>query len=185
MKKLEEVIKVIKKGGVVVVPTDTVYGLIADATNKKAVAKIFKIKNRPKSKPLPIFVKDIKIVKELAEIDKNQEEFLKSVWPGPVTVILKRRSNKIKLYGLDRNTIAVRIPKHGLLLSIVKHIGLLAETSANVSGQPAPGNIKEILKQFAGQKYQPDLIVRHLVSNKSKPSKVIDLTKTPYKILRK
>lgn len=178
-----EITKVIREGGVVICPTDTVYGLICDATNKKAVEKIFKIKKRPKTKPLPIFVKDIKMAKEFAEIDKNQEEFLKSVWPGAVTVILKRRKG-VKLYGVAKNTIAIRIPKYKLLLGLAKQCNCpLTGTSANISGQPASGNIKEVLRQFQNKKYQPDLVIDAGILP-GKPSKVIDLTVFPYKILR-
>ena len=86
----------IRQGMVTVLPTDTVYGLVADATNKKAVEKIFKIKKRQFNKPIPVFVKDIRIAKKLALIDKNQERFLTKVWPGKTTAVLKRKQ-RIKL----------------------------------------------------------------------------------------
>lgn len=181
---IKKAVEIIKKGGVIIAPTDTVYGLICDATNKKAVDKIFKIKKRPKLKPLPIFVKDLKIAKELAEIDKKQESFLKKVWPGPVTAVLEKRKG-VKLYGVAKDTVALRVPRHKVISYLLSVIGRpLAETSANISGQPASGNIKKVLKQFEDQKNQPDLVVRRSASNKAKPSKIIDLTKIPYKILR-
>ena len=77
-------------------PTDTVYGFLADAENKKAVDKIYKIKKRPKSKPLAVFVKDFKMAKELAEINENQEKILKNKWPGKYTFVLERK--KARLY---------------------------------------------------------------------------------------
>ncbi|MCX6722789.1 MAG: Sua5/YciO/YrdC/YwlC family protein, partial [Candidatus Staskawiczbacteria bacterium] len=73
---LNKVVETLQKGGVVVCPTDTVYGFLADATDKKAVNKIYKIKKRPKTKPLPIFVRDFKMAKDLAEIDKEQEKII-------------------------------------------------------------------------------------------------------------
>ena len=88
---IKEVIEVINKGGVIVFPTDTVYGFICDATNKKAVEKIFKIKKRSKKKTLPIFINSIKEAKELAEINKKQEEILGRYWPGKYTFILTLR----------------------------------------------------------------------------------------------
>ena len=135
---IKEVAKAIKNGQVVVCPTDTVYGLVCDATNKKAVEKIFKIKKRPKAKPLPIFVKDIKMAKKFAKIDKKQEIFLRKVWPGAVTVVLKSRK---------KGTIGIRISNNELVLDLVKHIGPLAESSANISGKPASKNIKEFLSK--------------------------------------
>ena len=176
----------IKKGKIIVSPTDTVYGLIADASNKEAVGKVFKIKKRPRTKPLPIFVKNLKGAKKLAEIDKNQEKFLKRVWPGKTTAVLKRKKMKTKLYGLDKETVALRIPNYKLFLGLAKEFDRpLTGTSANVSGWPASGNIKEILKQFEGKKHQPDLIIDAGNLKKSKPSKVVDLTGDTPKILRR
>ena len=185
MKNVKEAVEILKKGGVIIAPTDTVYGLICDATNKKAVEKIFKIKKRSKSKPLPIFVKDIKMAKNLTELSFEQEKFLKKVWPGKTTVVLKRKKSKIKLYGVAKDTIALRVPKHKVISYLLSAIGRpLAQTSANISGQPASSNIKEVLRQFGSQKIKLDLIIDDGNLPKSKPSKIIDLTVWPPKILR-
>jgi len=205
-KVIKKAIKFIKEGRVLVCPTDTVYGLICDATDKKAVEKLFRIKKRPRQKAIPIFVKDIRMAKKLAEIDKRQEVFLKKVWPGKITAVLKSKiksrasrqrgeageenevlcdHQKSKIYGIDRKTIALRIPKYKLVLELLKKTNKpLTGTSANISGQPASGKIKEILKQFEGRKYQPDLILDTGNLPKSKPSRVLDLTVFPPKILR-
>ena len=174
-KIVKEVVKSIKDGQVIVCPTDTVYGLICDATNKKAVNKLFKIKKRLAKKPIPIFVKDIKMAKKIAAINKTQEAFLKKVWPGKITVVLKKKNK----------TIGLRIPDYKLinqLLSIINRP--LTGTSANISGKPASTKIKEVLKQFKNQPYQPDLILDAGNLKKSRPSIVIDLTVLPPKILR-
>lgn len=176
---LKKIIEAIKAGKVVVCPTDTVYGLVCDVTNKKAIGKLFKIKKRPKNKPIPIFVKDLKMAKKLACINKKQEEFLKKVWPGKVTVVLKRKGGK--------GTIGLRIPRHQWLLDLVKQLNRpLTGTSANISGKPASTKIKEVLKQFTLSRVEgPDLVIDAGNLPGSKPSKVIDLTVFPYKILRK
>src|SRR3989338_3102709 len=164
---INEAVKAIKEGKVLVCPTDTVYGLICDAKNKKAVEKLYKIKKRPKWKLLPIFVKDIKIAKKLAYISKKQEDFLGKVWPGKTTVILKSKK---------KGTIGLRAPNHNFVLGLAKHTGPLAESSANISGRPASTKIKDVLRQFDKQKYQPDLVIDAGNLLKAKPSKVIDLT---------
>ena len=170
-------VKAIKSGKVLVCPTDTVYGLICDAGNKKAVERIYKIKKRPKNKLIPVFVSDINMAKKIAKIDSRQEEYLKKVWPGEVTVVLRKK--------LGNGTIGIRIPRHKWLLHLVEQLnGPVAETSANISGQPPTTKIKEVLKQFEGRKYQPDLIIDAGNLPKNKPSKVIDLTVWPPKILR-
>ncbi len=88
---LEESVKVIKEGGVIVFPTDTVNGLVCDATNQKAIQKLFQIKKRDLKKPIPVFVKDIEMAQQIVMVDEKQESFLKKVWPGKVTVILKAK----------------------------------------------------------------------------------------------
>ena len=169
----QKAIKALRLGMVLVCPTDTVYGLICDAANKKAVEKIYKIKKRPKNKLLPIFVKDIKMAKEFVEINPKQEKFLKKVWPGAVTVVI------------EKNKSAFRMHNHKFVLNLVKHAGPLAETSANISGQPATTKIKEVLKYFKGRKYGPDLIIDAGDLKPAKPSQVVDFTGSKPKVLRK
>ncbi|GAI43632.1 unnamed protein product, partial [marine sediment metagenome] len=163
-KNLDSIMKMaeksIKEGEVVICPTDTVYGLISDATNEKAVKKLFKIKKRSVLKPIPIFVKDMKMAKKFARINKKQEEFLKKVWPGKVTVVLKRRKKKIKLFGVAKDTIALRIPKYKLINELLKKLNCpLIGTSANISGKPASTKIKTVTFQFKNQKFLPDLVL--------------------------
>lgn len=177
IKERELIISAVKKGKVLICPTDTVYGLICDAANKKSVEKIFKIKKRPRSKPLPIFVKDLKMAKKLAVINKEQVKYLKKAWPGAITVILQKKDRK--------GTIALRIPNYKWLLSLIRQFKRpLAETSANISGQPASNKIKEVIRQFDGLKHQPDFVIDIGNLAKAKPSKIVDLTVDPPKVLR-
>jgi len=190
-KTAEVAAKFIKNGKVIICPTDTVYGLICDATDKKAVKRIFKIKNRSESKPVPIFVKDIKSAEKIAEINENQKIFLRKKWPGKMTVVLKRKGKK-KIYGVDKKTIAIRIPKHKLInLLFKKSDNFLAETSVNISGQPPLNDIKKIIQQFEKGDFiknsegKPDLIIDAGKLKSKKSSIVIDLTGEKYKVLRK
>ena len=183
--EVEMVTELIKEGKVIIFPTDTVYIPIADATNKKAVRKVFQIKQRSQKTPFPIFVKDIKMAKKLARIDKKQEKFLNTVWPGKTTVVLKRQKAKTKLYGVAKDTIALRIPDFKPVNFLSEKLKIpLVGTSANISGKPASGNLKEILSQFRNKEYQPDLVIDAGNLPKSKPSTVLDLTTFPPKVLR-
>lgn len=161
-------------------PLIQVYGFLADALNKKAVEKIFKLKKRPSTKPLPVFVKDIKMAKELAEISSTQEKILKKRWPGKYTFVLKSKKS---------GTIALRIPKYKFLNDLLKKINKpLAQTSVNISGQPALTKIKDILdllKNCATSEVAQILIIDGGDLPKSKPSAIIDLTKNKTKILRR
>lgn len=173
---VNEAVAVIDRGDVVIFPTDTVYGFLADAGNKKAVEKIYKIKKRPDSKLLPVFVKDLKMAKELAEID-----FPLAGWPGKVTYILKRKKG-VKLYDGGEATIALRIPKHKPLNDLLKKINKpLAQTSVNISGQPPLSKISDIIKQFQKQDI---LLIDGGNLSKSNPSTIIDLTENKLKKIR-
>jgi len=173
---LKKALMAIKNGGVLVCPTDTVYGLIADALNKAAVEKIYKIKKRPKNKPLPVFVKDIAMAKKLVIINAEQEKFLKEVWPGQTTVVFNAKNG---------GTLGLRMPNHKFILNLVRRAGPLAETSANISSKPATTKIKEVLKYFRGRKYEPDLVLDAGNLKPGKPSQVIDFTGPELKVLRK
>jgi L-threonylcarbamoyladenylate synthase len=182
---IKKAVKYIRQGKVLILPTDTVYGLMADAANKGAVERIFKIKNRPKEKPLPVFVKDLKSAEKIAKIDEKQKKFLKTAWPGKITAVLKRKK-KMKIFGMDKETIAIRIPKHKLMNETLRKLHRpVNQTSVNVSNKPPIIRIKEIIKHFQGRKYQPDLIIDAGNLPKSKPSKIVDLTLGKIKILRK
>ena len=174
-KSLNKATEFLNNGGVVICPTDTVYGFLADAKNKKAVNKIYKIKKRPKSKPMAVFVKDFKMAKGLAEINAKQEKVLRAKWPGKYTFVLNKKDKK--------GTIALRIPKHKFLNVLLKKINRpLVQTSVNVSGNPPLVKIGDIIKQF--NKFDILLIDGGNLKNK-KSSKIIDLTKSKLKILRK
>ena len=200
---IEEVRKAIKEEKVIVLPTDTVYGLVCDATNEKAVEKVFKIKRRKIGKPIPIFIKDLKMAKKLAFVDKRQEKFLKKMWPGKVTVILRPKRLQPTLVppvpsggpagpykfpkgiGKPKKEIGLRIPNYKMINQLLLNINRpLTGTSANISGMPPSTKIKEVLKQFKNQKYQPDLVIDVGNLKPSKPSTVIDITTSPPKILR-
>jgi L-threonylcarbamoyladenylate synthase len=184
---IKKICEVLSGGGAIICPTDTVYGLIADATNKEAVEKIIKIKKRDNAKAISVFVKDIEKIEKIAFVDEKQKYFLKNNLPGKWTVILKRKPNcglAENLFG-GKNTIGIRVIENEFINSILeKTKKILTATSANISGQPASGKIKEILEQFEGQEAQPDLVVDAGDLTESFPSKIVDLTKNKPKILR-
>ena len=181
---LRKIIEIIKKGGMVVFPTDTIYGLLADATKKETIEKVFRIKKRIHQKYLPIFVKDLRAAKKIAKISQNEENFLRKVWPGKTTVVLKRKKG-IRLYGISEETIALRVPKFSPLNYLLRFLDIpLTATSANISGKVASNNIEEILGQFIKEKNKPDIVVNAGKLPERKPSTIIDLTKRPPKILR-
>ncbi len=185
---VEQAVACLEKGQVVVSPTDTVYGFLADACNESAVERVFEIKERDKGKPIPIFVKDIKMAKKLALIDKTQEHFLKEVWPGRITVVLKRKVNNClseTLFG-RRKTIALRIPDNKLVKEILRKFNKpLTGTSANISGRGSLVKIKQILEEFEDEHAKPDLVLNAGNLPEKHASSIIDLTKNKPKTLRR
>lgn len=181
---ITELVTALKNGAVLVLPTDTIYGLVCDASKEKAVEKIFEIKKRNREKPLPVFVRDIEMAKQYAEINEKQEQFLKENWPGAVTVVLKTKAGLSPLV-YKNGTIALRQPDYKLVLDMLKLFGKpLAQTSANISGLETPNKIEEIIKQFENQSVQPDIMIGGGELPMRKPSKIVDLTEEGRKVLR-
>jgi L-threonylcarbamoyladenylate synthase len=182
---VKEIIKLIKKNKVIVCPTDTVYGLICDATSKKAIRKLFKIKKRDFAKPIPIFIANIKMAKKLASVNKKQEKFLGHFWPGKITIVLKSKKKFPRGVLNKENNIGLRIPDYELLNLLLKKLNVpLSATSANISGQPASTKIEEVINQFQKEEVQPDLIIDVGNLKPAHPSTVVDLTRPEMKILR-
>jgi len=126
--------KTIKDGGVVVFPTDTVYGIGCNPYDKKAVQKIYKIKSRVISKSLPILAFSKDTAAKIVEFDKNSEKIAQKIWPGPLTLILKLTDENLKASLNVDDKIAIRVPKHQCTLELLKKCNFVIGTSANVSG---------------------------------------------------
>ena len=135
----------LQNGEVIVMPTDTVYGLVALAEDESAVKKIFKIKNRPKTMPLIIFVRSLEEAKKIAEFNELDIILAKNFWPGPLTLILNKRKKTI--YNGDKrlSKIGIRIPRNKAMLSLLNNIKKpLATTSANLHKEKNERSIKNL-----------------------------------------
>ena len=147
-KGIEKTWQVIKKGGIAIFPTDTVYGIGCNPYNINAVKKIYEIKSREKIKSLPVLAYSLDIVKEITCIDSFTEKIIKKYWPGPLTLILKLTDKKLKKsLKLDKK-IAVRIPDSKCTLKLLEKCGLLVGTSANISGNSSYTNPNECIKKY-------------------------------------
>jgi len=173
----------IEKGDVVAVPTETVYGLAANAYNTKAVKKIFSLKKRPSNNPLIVHFKNIEQIKKEAIINKNFLKLVKKFSPGPLTYVLKKkRDSKIsRLANKNLDTIAVRIPSEKNIIKLLNILKCpLAAPSANKSKSLSPTTAKHVAEEF-GNKLK--MIIDGGVCKVGIESTVIDLTTKP-KILR-
>jgi len=180
--KIEQIVEVLKNGGIIVYPTDTIYGLGCDIFNKKAVAKIYQIKKREKKKPMSIICTDLKEIAKYAVIPDYAFMLLKKCLPGPYTFILKARSQTPKTVLSKNKTVGIRIPDNKICLEIVKKLGNpIITTSLNISGQKVLTNPNQLTKEMSSKL---DLIVDAGTLNQE-PSSIIDLSSTVPIILRK
>lgn len=173
--------KIILSGGVALLPTDTVYGLLASPQHPAAIAKIFALKNRPTAKNLPILVADSAQISELGvQLDNRTKALLASRFiPGALTIVLPLGAAPDWLSA--RQEIAVRIPKDTALRALLKATGPLLATSANASGQDTPADVPSILAQLSGA---PDIVVND-GPRRSPPSTLIDCQTSPFTVLRR
>lgn len=192
MKKIEIVLKnpssgdisaiaaAFKKGEIVVYPTDTVYGLGCLATNKKAVAKVFNIKKRSNTKALLALVSSFSMLKKYFFVSVPEMRYLKKNWPGPVSVLLRRRPLMPPDLAPGKERVAVRLPKSDFLIKMIRRAGApIVSTSLNISGKEILSDISGLEDYFKGLK--PDLAVDGGYLN-GRPSKLVDIS-NPDKII--
>ena len=178
---IEKTFQVIKKGGIVVFPTDTVYGIGCNPYNANAVEKIYEIKSREKIKSLPVLAYSLDTVKEIARIDTFTEKIIKKYWPGTLTLILELTDKKLKKsLNLD-NKIAVRIPDSKCTLKLLEKCGLLVGTSANISGSSPSTDPKECLKNITNY----DVFLNGGTITSKGESTIIEIENEEIKIIRK
>lgn len=138
-KELSPYITIIKEGGVVAFPTETVYGLGADARNPSAIKKVFDTKGRPSDNPLIVHVSSKEQVREFsAEISDTAQILMDHFWPGPLTLVLPKKQDVLDLITAGLDTVALRMPNHKLALALIDETGPLVAPSANTSGKPSP-----------------------------------------------
>jgi L-threonylcarbamoyladenylate synthase len=179
---IEEGVGILKKGGVIAFPTDTVYGLGADAFSSMAVERIYEIKDRSKLHRFPLLIADMKQLTALADPVSELAWFLAArFWPGGVTLVLSKKDS-LPAYLASGSTIAVRVPNHPTCLTLLEHVaGPLIGTSANISGQPPALTADEVRRQLTGR---IDLIIDGGRCPGGKESTVLDITREPPVVLR-
>ncbi len=144
----DAVAAVIRRGGTVIFPTDTVYGIGCDPTSPSAVARVFALKGRPAHKPLSLHLATVEEMLAYAGHNEAARRIARVFLPGPLTVIVPRPASVGRYVTAELDTIGLRVPKHALCAAILQRCGPLAATSANFSGRPAfAGTVKEPLPE--------------------------------------
>ena len=181
--KIQLAAEIIQRGGLVAFPTETVYGLGADALNSQAVLALFNAKKRPLDNPPIVHVADPAEVNRLVvEVPKKAELLMEKFWPGPLTLIFKRSSlvPKVTVAGLD--TVAVRMPKHKVALELIRQSRCsIAAPSANLAGKPSPTTAQHVYEDLNGR---IDAIIDGGPTNIGVESTVVDLSVDPPMLLR-
>jgi len=183
IEKIRTAAEFIKKGGLVAFPTETVYGLGADALSSKAVLGLFEAKKRPLDNPPIVHVENVKDVYRLANtVPSKAERLMRKFWPGPLTLIFRRSEivPDVTVAGLD--TIAIRMPRHRVALALVRESSCpIAAPSANLAGKPSPTSAKHVFDDLNGR---IDAILDAGPTRIGVESTVLDLTVDPPQILR-
>lgn len=179
-KAVRRAAELLRAGQVIALPTETVYGLAANALDAQAVAKIFEIKARPSANPVIVHVADLPMAKRCArDFPPLAEQLAKAFWPGPLTLVLPRAETIPKIVTAGGETVGIRWPSHPLMQAVIRECGFpLAAPSANLSNQISPTNAAHVQKQLHGK---VPVIVDGGQSAVGIESSVLDLTVTPPK----
>ncbi len=174
--------EILHKGGTVVFPTETVYGLGADAMNPEAVSAIYKAKGRPSDNPLIIHVADFDISKIVREIPSSAVRLMETYWPGPLTIIMKKNPGVPDATTGSLDTVGVRMPDQPAALEMIKAGGgFIAAPSANISGRPSPTTFQRCVEDLYGR---VDMILGMDQSKVGLESTIIDVSGETPELLR-
>src|SRR5271163_3723845 len=182
-KAVRRAVELLQSGQVVALPTETVYGLAANALDEKAVARIFEIKGRPRLNPVIVHVASLEMANRcVSNFPPLAEQLARAFWPGPLTLVLPRAQAIPKIATAGGETVGIRWPSHPLIQAVIRECGFpLAAPSANLSNQISPTNAQHVRAQLAGK---IPLIVDGGQSQVGIESTVLDLTVSPPRILR-
>lgn len=195
---ITQIVKLLQQGKIVVLPTDTCYGLMGKATDEKVVRRIYEIKGRDFKKPISILCRDLEMIRKFAVVSEQEEKIIRKFLPGPLTIVLRKKSlikplkfilrkkELPKILNAGQNTVGVRVPKYPLTTEIMKQINFsLTATSANQSNEPEIYSSDEILAKFKEKTVQPDAIVMAGHLARVLPSTVIRVEKNDVQVLRR
>uniref|UniRef100_A0A7J2TJ24 Threonylcarbamoyl-AMP synthase n=1 Tax=Archaeoglobus fulgidus TaxID=2234 RepID=A0A7J2TJ24_ARCFL len=173
-------VEILKRGGLIAFPTETVYGLGCDAMNEKALEKLFEVKKRPKNKPLIVGVSRIEQVYEIAEVNELAEKLMEKFFPGPLTLIMKKKKIPDLVTG-GKDKVAVRMPAHEVPLRLIEGLGKpIVVPSANISGRFTPTKPEHVIEEL-GDKIDALVLGNCYLGLEST---ILDITVDPPKIVR-
>lgn len=181
--KLRYPAKIVKNGGIVVFPTETVYGIGTNGLDKEAVERLYKIKERPLNKPISLLVSDFEMIEKVAkDISETEYKIMKKFFPGPLTIILNKKDIVPNILTSGGSTVGIRMPEDEITRKLIEYAGVpIAASSANISGRSSGIDIQDIIKEFG------DKIDYYIDGGKSKigiGSTIVKVENNAIKILR-
>jgi len=146
--EVDTVVGALRKGNLVVYPTETLYGLGANALDEGAVKRVFIAKSRPFDMPISIAVSDMQMIETVAVLDATSRKLVQNFMPGPITLVLKKKPKVPDLVTAATDEVGIRMPDHPLALKIINRFGPITSTSANLHSHPDPVNLKNTVKEM-------------------------------------
>ena len=145
--------RILKHGGIVVFPTETVYGIGANIWDEVAVKRLYEVKQRPFSKPISLLVSSIDMINEVAkDITELEYALMKEFFPGPFTIILKKKDIVPNIVTANLDTVGIRLPANEIALRLIKYAEIpIATTSSNISWKPSVTNLGDVMSEFEGK----------------------------------
>lgn len=184
MTSLDKAIQVLKKGGVVIFPTETAYGVGCRMDDEKAIRRLIEIRGREERKPFLVLVSSLEMAKKyLQDLPLEIEDLMKKFWPGPLTIVYDCQKDLVpKLVRANGKSLGVRMPGHKITLKLVEEVGVsVLAPSANFAGEPPVFELSDLEPELVKK---IDFVLKLPCAGYKKPSTVIDCTKRPWRILR-
>ena len=180
---VDEALRLLVSGGVVAVPTDTLYGLAADALNAEAIERVFQIKERPEGLALPVLLAGPEQLQQVAsDVPEGLRAVAEALWPGAMTLIVRRNESLPSRLTAGHPTVAVRVPNHPVPRELARRLGRpITGTSANISGAADPVNLAELREQVGGR---VDLLVAEGPEPAGTASTIVDLSGDAPRLVR-
>jgi L-threonylcarbamoyladenylate synthase len=177
---IEKAYQIIKRGGIAIFPTDTVYGIGCDPYNERSVGKIYEIKSRDTAKLVPVLAYSLETASKVCHIDEFTKKIAEKFWPGPLTMILKVTDENLKRSLMLKDKIAIRVPNHKCTLELLEKCDLLVGTSANISGHSPYTDPDKCFKNLQNQ----DIFIDGGTITSKAVSTIIETENEEIKIIR-
>lgn len=169
---IREAAKIIKSGGVIVYPTETVYGLGANGLDEQAIYRVFQIKKRPLKLPISLAVSSMEMLQKIAELSQEDVILLEKMLPGPISVLVKKSHIVPDILTAGSPLVAIRFPEHEMAMQIIDISGPITSTSANRTGYISPASVEEVSPEI---REKVDLVLDGKKSKYAQPSTLVDI----------